>query len=405
MKNRLRCLDLWLAAGLTFAMAGGARAQAPEPVTIGVLTDMSNNSMDFTGPGSVTAAQMAVDDFGGTVLGRPVKVISGDHQLKPDVGAAIARRWYDEAGVSLIVDVPVSAVGLAVQGVAREKKKLFVTSATLASDFIGKFCSPYTMQWVFNTTALANGTVRTMLGKGAKTWYFITADYAFGAALERDSTTVINQSGGTVVGSVRHPFNTPDLTSFVVRAMGSDAQVIALADGPPDNVTMIKEANEFGLDKSTKSIVSLFMVINDVHALGLRSAQNLILTSGFYWDIDEQTRTWSKRFFDRMGKMPSAMQASDYSSVSHWLKAVKAAGTLDADAVGAAMRATPVEDMFARHGHLRVDGALVHDLYLVQVKTPAESKGPWDYYKILATIPGDEAFPRLEDEGCPLVTK
>jgi branched-chain amino acid transport system substrate-binding protein len=346
-----------------------------------------------------------VDDFGGSVLGRPVKVISGDHQLKPDVGAGIARRWYDEGGVSLIVDVPVSAVGLAVQGVAREKHKLFVTSATLASDFIGKFCSPYSMQWVFNTTALANGTVRTMLGRGAKSWYFLTADYAFGLGMERDATAVITQSGGAVAGSVRHPFNTPDLTSFVVRAMGSDAQVIALANGPPDNVTAIKEANEFGLAKSGKSIVSLFMVINDVNALGLPAAQNLVLTSGFYWDLDDRTRSWSKRFFGRMGKMPSAMQASDYSSVTHWLKSVQAAGTLDADAVGAKMRELPVEDMFARHARLRVDGALVHDLYLVQVKTPAESKAPWDYYKVLATIPGEQAFPKLGELGCPLAAK
>jgi branched-chain amino acid transport system substrate-binding protein len=403
MPRRLNWLAGCIGACMAIGLTGAAAAQ--DAVTVGVLTDMSNNSSDFTGPGSVTAAQMAVDDFGGSVLGRPVRVISGDHQLKPDVGAGIARRWYDEAGVSLIVDVPVSAVGLAVQGVAREKHKLFVTSATLAADFIGKFCTPYSMQWVFNTTALANGTVRSMLGRGAKSWYFLTADYAFGTGMERDATAVINQSGGSVVGSVRHPFNTPDLTSFVVRAMGSDAQVIALANGPPDNVTMIKEANEFGLAKSGKSIASLFMVINDVHALGLPAAQNLVLTSGFYWDLDDRTRTWSKRFFDKMGKMPSAMQASDYSSVSHWLKAVQAAGTLDADAVGAKMRAMPVDDMFARNAHLRVDGALVHDLYLVQVKTPAESTEPWDYYKVLATIPGDQAFPRLEDSACPLVAK
>jgi branched-chain amino acid transport system substrate-binding protein len=394
MRNTISGL---LLLGLAFAVPAAAQT----PITVGVLTDMTGSSRDMTGPGSVTAAEMAVEDFGGAVLGRPVTVISGDHQLKADVGAGIARHWYDE-GVDLIVDVPVSAVGLAVQAVAKEKQKIMITSGTLTSDFTSKFCTPYSMQWAFNTTAIANGTARTAVQQGLKRWFFLTADYAFGHAMERDATKVVLASGGSVAGSVDHPFNNPDLTSFVVRALASDAQAIALANGPPDNVTAIKQAREFGLESSGKTMIGLFVVITDIRALGLAAAQGLILTEAFYWDTDEATRAWSKRFFDRTQAMPTAMQAADYSATLHWLKAVKAAGTTNADAVGAAMRATPVDDMFAHHGTLRRDGAMVHDMVLLKVKTPAESRGPWDVYNVLATVPGAETFPRLEDEVCPI---
>jgi branched-chain amino acid transport system substrate-binding protein len=362
---------------------------------------MSGSSMDLAGPGSAAATQMAVDDFGGTVLGRPLKVISADHQLKADVGANIARRWYDE-GVDLILDVPVSAVGLAVKAVSTQKKQLFITSGTLTSDFTSKLCSPYSMQWNFNTTALANATARTAVQQGLKRWFFLTADYAFGYSLEHDATKVIVENGGTVVGSVKHPFNNSDLSSFVVQAMSSDAQAIGLANGPPDNVTALKEAREFGLASSGKSIVGLFFIITDIRALGLPVAQSLIFTEAFYWDENDATRAWSKRFFDKMGKMPTSAQAADYSAATHWLQAVKATGTTDAAVVAEKMREMPVDDMFAHNGHLRSDGAMVHDLLLVKVKAPDQSSNPWDLYQILAKIPGDQVFPRIEDEQCPL---
>ena len=394
-------LEKWLlSVVVALGMAGGAQAQTP--LTIGVLTDMSGSSMDLAGPGSVLATQMAVEDFGGTVLGRPIRVISGDHQLKADIGATIARRWYDVEGVDLILDVPVSAVGLAVQQVSREKHKLFITAGTGTSDFTSKFCSPYSMQWGFDTTALANGTARALVERGQKTWFFLSADYAFGASLERDAAKVVTEMGGKVLGEVKHPFNNPDLTSFVVQALSSGADVIGLANGPPDNTTAIKAAAEFS-GGSGPSLAGLFVVITDVHALGLPVAHGLLLTDSFYWDMDDKTRAWSKRFYSRLGKMPTSVQAANYSAALHYLQAVAAAGTTDADAVAKKMRDAPVEDMFARHGTLRVDGLMVHDLFLAQVKQPAESKAPWDYYTILTTIAGDKAFPRLEDETCPLV--
>ena len=393
------------AACLLGAFGGVGLAQtrpAARPVTIGVLTDMSGSSMDLSGPGSVAATQMAVEDFGASVLGRPIRVISGDHQLKADIGAQIARQWYDTEGVDLIVDVPVSAVGLAVQQVSREKRRLFITTATGTADFTGRFCSPYSMQWSFDTTALANGTARALVQRGAKSWFFLTADYAFGASLERDAAKVVTELGGKVLGQVRHPFNAPDLTSFVLQAQASGAQVIGLANGPPDNMTAIREAAEFG-GGNGQIMAGLFVLITDIHGLGLKAAQGLLLTDSFYWDFDDQTRAWSKRFYAKLGKMPTSVQAADYSAVLHYLQAVKAAGTIDADAVAAEMRAAPIQDAFAHHGVLRADGLMVHDLFLAQVKRPEESKGAWDYYRILSTIPGDQAFPKLADEGCPLV--
>lgn len=395
-----RILGTLVTAALLGALALPARAA--EPILIGVLTDLSGSSMDMAGPGSVAATEMAVEDFGGSVLGRQVKVVSADHQLKADIGAGIARRWYDTDGVDLILDVPVSAVGLAVQAVAKEKNRMMITSATLTADFTSKFCSNTTLQWNFNTTALANGTARAAVQRGLKKWYFLTADYAFGASLEHDARKVIEANGGTVVGGVKHPFNAPDLTSFVMSALSSDAQAIGLANGPPDNVTATKEATEFGLAGSGKSIVGFFVVITDIRALGLKAAQGLILTESFYWDADPAARAWSQRFFARTGKMPTSVQAADYSAALHWLKAVQAAGTDAADAVAAKMRDMPVEDMFSRHGQLRRDGLMVHDLYLLQVKKPEDSAGPWDVYRVLASIPGKEVFPSMEDESCPL---
>jgi branched-chain amino acid transport system substrate-binding protein len=380
-----------------------ARAQVSDDVVkIGVLTDLSGPAATATGPGSVVAAQMAVEDFGGKVLGKPTTVISADHQIKPDVAAGIARQWYDTEQVDLIVDVPVSAVGLAVQQVANDRKKLFITHSTGTADFHGKFCSPYTMQWVFDTHALAVGTAQEVVKRGGDTWFFLTADYAFGHSLERDATQVIVQNGGKVVGSVAHPFATPDLSSFILQAQASKAKIIGLASGPPDNVNAIKLGGEFGVFAGGQQMAGLLVLITDVHALGLKAAQGLLLTTSFYWDMDDKTREWSKRYFAKIGRMPTMWQAGVYSSVIHYLKAIQAAGTDDPLKVAAKMREMPVEDFFARNGHLREDGLMVHDLMLAQVKKPEESKYPWDYYTILTHIPGEQAF-GPPNPACPLV--
>jgi len=392
-----------LAAALLSSSAALAQI-SDDVVKIGVLTDMSGPASTPTGQGSVTAAQMAVDDFGGKVLGKPVSIIVGDHQLKPDIGGGIARRWYDTEQVDLIVDVPVSAVGLAVQGVANEKHKMMITHSTGSADFHGKFCSPYTLQWVFDTHALAVGTAQEVVKRGGDSWFFITDDYAFGHSLERDATAVITKNGGKVVGSVRPPFATPDLSSFVLQAQASKAKIIGIAGGPPNNTTAIKTGGEFGIFKGGQQMAGLLVLITDVHALGLPVAQGLLLTTSFYWDMDDKTREWSKRFFAKMNRMPTMWQAGVYSSVMNYLNAVKDAGTDEPLKVAAKMRERPIEDFFSRNGKLREDGLMVHDLMLVQVKKPEESKYPWDYYQILTHISGDEAF-GPPDPACPLVKK
>jgi branched-chain amino acid transport system substrate-binding protein len=402
-RRRMAAATVFLALLVLLGIEPAAAEISDGVVKIGVLTDLSGPASDATGEGSVLAAQLAVEDFGGAVAGKPVQVISANHQMKADIGAALAREWYD-GGVDLIVDVPLSAVGLAVQEVAREKKKLFITHSTGTSDFTGKACSPYGIQWVFDTYALATGTARTVTERGGSSWFFLTADYAFGHSLERDASKVIEALGGTVVGSVRHPYSTPDLSSFLLQAKASGAKIIGVASGPPDNINAIKLAGEFGLAQSGQQMAGLLVLITDVHALGPKAAQGLLLTTSFYWDMDDKTRAWSKRFFAKLNKAPTMWQAGVYSSIIHYLEAVKAAGSDDALTVAAKMREAPIEDFFARHGRLRPDGLMVHDLYLAQVKTPEESKAPWDYYKILATIPGEKAFPP-PDPACPLVKR
>jgi branched-chain amino acid transport system substrate-binding protein len=395
-----------LVAALAAALlASPALAQiSDEVVKIGVLTDMNGPASTPTGQGSVTAAQMAVDDFGGTVLGKPVSIIIGDHQLKPDIGGAIARRWYDTEQVDLIVDVPVSAVGLAVQNIANEKKRLFITQSTGTADFHGKFCSPYAIQWVFDTHALAVGTAQAVLKRGGNSWFFITDDYAFGHSLERDASAVISANGGKVLGSVRPPLATPDLSSFVLQAQASKAKIIGIAAGPPNNMNEIKTASEFGIFKGGQQMAALLALITDIHSLGLPAAQGLLLTTSFYWDMDEKTREWSKRYFAKLNRMPTMWQAGVYSSVMHYLNAIKETGTDEPLKVTARMREKPIEDFFARNGKLRADNLMVHDLILVEVKTPEESKYPWDYYKILTKISGDDAFGPPEP-ACPMVKK
>jgi branched-chain amino acid transport system substrate-binding protein len=394
-------------AALAAAMltSPSARAQISDDVVrIGVLTDMNGPASTPTGQGSVTAAQMAVDDFGGTVAGKLISVIIGDHQLKPDIGGGIARRWYDTEQVDLIVDVPVSAVGLAVQTIANEKKKLFITQSTGTADFHGKFCSPYAMQWVFDTHALAVGTAQAVVKRGGDSWFFITDDYAFGHSLERDASAVVTANGGKVLGSVRPPLATPDLSSFVLQTQASKAKIIGIAAGPPNNMNEIKTGSEFGIFKGGQQMAALLALITDIHSLGLPAAQGLLLTTSFYWDMDEKTREWSKRYFAKMNRMPTMWQAGVYSAVMHYLNAIKDTGTDDPLKVAAKMREKPVEDFFARNGKLRADNLMVHDLMLVEVKKPEESKYPWDYYKILTKISGDEAF-GPPDPACPLVKK
>jgi branched-chain amino acid transport system substrate-binding protein len=386
-------------------MASPAFAQISDDVVkIGVLTDMNGPSSTADGQGSVIAAQMAVDDFGGRVLGKPVSVIVGDHQIKPDIGASLARRWYDTEQVDLIVDVPVSAVGLAVQNVATEKKRLVIVHSTGTADFHGKFCSPYAIQWVFDTRALAVGTAQEVVKRGGDSWFFLTDDYAFGHSLERDASSVITKNGGKVVGSVRLPFATPDTSSFILQAQASKAKIIGIAAGPPNNMNEIKTAGEFGLLKGGQQMAGLLVLITDIHSLGLPAAQGLLLTTSFYWDMDDKAREWSKRFFAKMNRMPTMWQAGVYSSVMNYLNAVKESGTDEPLKVAAKMREKPIEDFFARHGRLREDNLMVHDLMLVQVKKPDESKYPWDYYKVLTTISGEDAF-GPPDLACPLVKK
>ncbi len=400
-----RRISMFAALVAALLASPAARAQISDDVVkIGVLTDMNGPASTPTGQGSVTAAQMAVEDFGGTVLGKPISVIVGDHQLKPDIGVGIARRWYDTEQVDLIVDVPVSAVGLAVQNIANEKKKLLIVHSTGTADFHGKFCSPYAIQWVFDTHALAAGTAQAVVKRGGDSWFFITDDYAFGHSLERDASAVITRLGGKVLGSVRPPLATPDLSSFVLQAQASKAKIIGVAGGPPNNMNEIKTGAEFGVFKGGQQMAALLALITDIHSIGLPAAQGLLLTTSFYWDMDDKTREWSKRYFARMNRMPTMWQAGVYSSVMYYLNAVRDSGTDDPLKVAAKMREKPVEDFFSRNGRLREDNLMVHDLVLVQVKKPEESKYPWDYYTILARIPGEEAF-GPPDPACPLVKK
>lgn len=371
-----------------------ADAQSPNPIKIGVLNDQSGIYADLAGPGSVIAARLAVEDAGGSVLGRPIEVVVADHQGKPDIGAAIARRWYDADGVSAIFDVPVSSIALAVQEIARQKNQIAIFSSASASDILGKSCSPTTFQWTFNTLSAARSTASAVFDQGAKSWYFVAADYAFGRAMVRDATSVVNEKGGKVLGAVWHPLGTSDFASYLLQAQGSGAKVVAFVSGGSDFITALKQSNEFGLAAGGQKIVSMQTFISDIHAIGLSIAQNLTLTAAFYWDLDDQTRAWSKRFGSLSGgKMPTMAQAGVYSAVRHYLKGVARAQTTDGAAVAAAMREMPVEDMMTHGARIRDDGWLMRDLYLFQVKTPTESKAPWDYYRLLSKIGAEEAAP------------
>jgi len=389
---------------LLAASSGGAHAQAisDDVVKIGVLTDMSSLYADATGKGSLAAVQMAVEDYGGKVKGRPVEVVAADHQNKPDVGISIARNWYDNEKVDAIFDVPTSSVALPISALTREKNKININSGGGSSDITGVACSPNTVHWTYDTYALSNVAGKAMVRRGENTWFFVTADYAFGQALERDAANVVKENGGTVLGDVRHPLNTSDFSSFLLQAQASKAKVIGLANAGGDTTNALKQAAEFGIMPAQK-LIALLMEITDVHSLGVKATQGLIVTDGFYWDSNDETRAFSKKFMERVGHMPTMIQAGLYSATMHYLKAIEAVGTDEAPKVMAQMRAMPINDFFAKGGKIRIDGRMVHDMSLYEVKKPEESKGEWDLYKLIATVPGDEAFRPLEKGGCPLV--
>jgi len=398
----MRTARLLLVSSALALMAGAAFAQTA--VKIGVLNDRSGVYADLSGEGSVVAAQMAVDDFGAADKGITVEIVSADHQNKPDVASNIARQWYDESGVDVIVDVPTSSAALAVSEITREKNKIFLVSGAATTDLTGKACAPGTIHWTYDTYALAKGTGGAMVAQGGDSWYFLTADYAFGHSLEENTAAVVEAAGGTVLGSVRHPFPGQDFSSFLLQAQASGAKVIGLANAGGDTVNAIKQASEFGITQGGQALAGLLIFITDVNALGLPAAQGLVLTEAFYWDQNDDTRAWSERFSERhAGAKPTMVHAGVYSSVLHYLKAIEAAGAKDTDAVLAKMRETPTSDPVFGEGEIRADGRHLHDMYLFQVKSPDESTGPWDYYELLATIPAAEAWRPIEDGGCPLV--
>ncbi len=394
------------AAAMAFAAAGAQAQISGNVVKIGVLNDMSGLYADLGGQGSVTAAKMAIEDFKAKEKGLNVEVVFADHQNKADVGSQIASKWIDSEGVDVIVDVPNSGVALAVNQIVRDKGKVFINSGAASSDLTGAKCSPNTVHWTYDTWMLANGTGSAIVKRGGKTWFFLTADYAFGYALERDTEAVVTKAGGTVVGKVRVPINTQDFSSFLLQAQSSKAQIIGLANAGGDTINSIKQAAEFGIVKGGQNLAGLLVFLSDVHGLGLDKAQGLILTTTFYWDMNDQTRAWSKRFAAANGgKYPTMVQAGVYAGVLHYLKAVAALKSDDGTKVVAEMKKLPTDDPLFGKGTIRADGRKIHPAYLVEVKKPSESKGPYDYYKVLATIPADQAFRPLADGGCELVKK
>ena len=391
---------------LAAALGGidAAQAQISDGVVrIGVLNDQSSIYADLGGLGSVVAARMAIEDAGGKVLGKPIELLAADHQSKADIGASIARQWFDADGVDMAIGFDNSSVALAVEQVAYQKNRIAIAGAIGTTSFTGKNCTPNEAAWLYDSYALTTTLARSVVGRGGNTWFFITVDYALGHSLEADATAAVVASGGKVLGSARHPLNTADFSSFLLQAQASGAKVVAMANAGGDMINATKQANEFGLTQAGQTIVSLLTFITDVRSVGLKAAQGLTFVTAFYWDRDDASRAWSKRFFERQKRMPSMAQVGVYSAIRHYLRAIEAAGTDEAKAVMAKMREIPVNDFYAKNGRVRADGRLVHDLYFVQVKTPAESSGPWDYYKVLSTIPGEKAFRPLNEGGCPLV--
>ncbi|GJD86984.1 MULTISPECIES: ABC transporter substrate-binding protein [Methylobacterium] len=395
-----------LAAALIAAplVAGPAAAQAISDgaVRIGILNDQSGVYAEFGGRSSIEAARMAVEDFGGSVNGAPIELVSADHQNKPDIASGIARQWYDRDKVDAIMELTTSSVALAVQGLSKEKKRITITTGAATSDLTGKQCSPYGYHWAYDTRALAVGTGGALVQQGGNTWFMLTADYAFGHSLEAEITRYVTSKGGKVVGSVRHPLAAQDYSSFLLQAQGSGAKVIGLANAGLDTSNAIKQAAEYGITQGGQRLAALLFTLAEVHGLGLQVAQGLTLTEGWYWDLNDETRAFGQRFMKRTGKMPNMIHTGTYSAVLQYLKAVKAAGTDETEAVNAKLHAMPVDDVFAKGGTVLPNGRMVHDMYLFEVKKPAESKSEWDLYRLLATIPGAEAYAKPEESGCPL---
>jgi branched-chain amino acid transport system substrate-binding protein len=399
--------SLGLCLGLSLFLATAAiRAQVSDgTVKIGVLTDLSGAYSDLSGQGAIVATQMAVEDF--TAQEKPsfkIDVVSADHQNKGDIAANKAREWFERDGVDVVTELVNTSTALAVSKIGKEKNRLVLVSGAGSTKITNEECNEVTVHWTYDTYALANGTAKAVVQQGGKTWFFLTADYAFGQSLEKDASDVVAANGGKVLGAVRHPFPGTDFSSFLLKAQASGAQVIGLANAGTDTTNSIKQAAEFGITP-TQTLAGLLVFITDVNSLGLSATQGMYLTEGFYWDLNDDTRAWSKRFFERHKRMPTMAQAGQYSLVMHYLKAVKAAGTDDTQKVMAQMKKTPVNDFFAKNGHIRDDGRMVHDMYLFQVKKPSESKGPWDYYNLRATIPAAEAFQPLSLSRCPLIKK
>ena len=395
MKLTLKPLAIALAVAAT-----AFSAQAQEKVKIGFITDMSSLYADVEGKWGASAIQMAIDDFGGKVLGQPVELLSADHQNKPDIAASKAREWIDTQGVTLLFGGTNSGTALASAKVAAEKKRVYMNSGAGSSALTNEQCTPYTVHYAYDTVALAKGTGSAVVDGGGKSWFFLTADYAFGHALETDTATVVKAHGGQVLGTVRHPLNASDFSSFLLQAQSSKAQILGLANAGGDTINSIKAAKEFGITKNMK-IAGLLVFISDIHSLGLKDTEGLLLTTSWYWDLNDETRKFANRFFEKNKRMPTSVQAADYSATMTYLKAVQAAKTTDADKVIALMKSTKIDDFYAT-GSIRPDGRFVHDMYLMQVKSPAESKKPWDYYKVVAKLPGDKVFTTKAESKCAL---
>jgi len=390
--------------------AGAVAAPAQEKISdgvvkIGMIEDMSSIYADITGVGAVTAAKMAVEDFGGKVLSKPIEVVSADHQNKPDIASATAREWFDAERVDALMDVAASATALAAIDVAKNKNKIVILNGSGAARITNEACTPVSIHYTYDNYALSHGTGAAMVRAGYDTWFFLTADYAFGHDLEQNTAAVVKASGGQVLGSVRVPINTSDFSAALLQAQSSKAKVVGLANAGADTTNSIKQAAEFGVVRGGQKLAGLLIFINDINALGLEAAQGMLLTNAFYWDRNDESRAWAKRYFQRMSRMPNMTQAGIYSATTHYLKAVEAAGTDETQAVMEKMRSTAINDFFVKDGKIREDGRMIHDMYLYEVKKPAESKGAWDYYKLVATIPADQAFQPLSDSKCPLVRK
>ncbi|QIO55222.1 ABC transporter substrate-binding protein (plasmid) [Rhizobium leguminosarum bv. trifolii] len=396
-----------LIASVAFLLASStavlAQSATDGKVKIGILNDQSGVYADFGGKSSVEAAKMAVEDFGGKVLGVPVEIVDADHQNKPDIASNIARQWYDTEQVDAIMELTTSSVALAVQAIGKEKKKIDIVTGAATTDLTGKACSPYGFHWAYDTHALAVGTGGALVKQGGDSWFFLTADYAFGYSLEQQTSDYVKASGGKVVGAVRHPLSTQDFSSFLLQAQSSGAKVIGLANAGLDTSNAIKQAAEFGITQGGQHLAALLFTLAEVHGLGLEAAQGLTLTEGFYWNRDDESRAFAKKFFARTGKMPNMIHTGTYSAVTQYLKAVEKAGTDETEAVAKQLHEMPVNDVFGRGGTVGANGRMIHDMYLLQVKKPAESKEPWDYFNVLATIPGKEAYIDPAKSGCDLV--